>query len=111
MYVGKKGSRLVNGSRKPELPAEALHQLIPSKVGIRIENYVYELGSKSTSGGQIIHQQHHLQHHHHGSSVVLAPLHHQQLHQHYEDMKHELGESDDHDLSSMPSKIPYFFYF
>ena len=78
--------------------------------------YIFRPGSKSTSGGGLIHQ-------HHGghqqqvigggtggggsSSVVLDSIHQHQLHQHYEDMKHELGEQDEHDMAVMSSTSSY----
>ncbi|XP_032779626.2 box A-binding factor isoform X2 [Daphnia magna] len=52
--------------------------------------------SSHTSGGQLIHQS--------GSTSQLH-LHHPQLDQHYEEMKHELGETDDHELANISNQI------
>ena len=60
--------------------------------------------SNNTSGGQLI-----LQQHPPGSSSgsQLHLQHHAQLNQHYEEMKHELGETDDHEMSTISSNQIY----
>ncbi|EFX78970.1 hypothetical protein DAPPUDRAFT_305027 [Daphnia pulex] len=56
--------------------------------------------SNNTSGGQLI-----LQHPSGSSGSQLHQQHHAQLNQHYEEMKHELGETDDHEMTTISSQM------
>ncbi|XP_046446838.1 box A-binding factor-like isoform X3 [Daphnia pulex] len=58
--------------------------------------------SNNTSGGQLI-----LQHPSGSSGSQLHQQHHAQLNQHYEEMKHELGETDDHEMTTISSNHIY----